>query len=87
MFVQWVTSYYISYSLDGANWVDIPTLYSGNVDQYTKKTNNLPPNMVARYVRLRPQAWLHHIALRFDVTGCAAPSKFSSDRSVKAVSL
>ena len=77
MYVQWVTSYYISYSQDGTNWVDIPTLYSGNVDQYTKKTNNLPPNTVARYVRLRPQAYREHISLRFDVTGCVAPSKIS----------
>ena len=85
VFVQWVTSYYISYSLDGANWVDIPTLYSGNVDQYTKKTNNLPPNMVARYVRLRPQAYREHISLRFDVTGCPVQSKASSNKRVTVV--
>ena len=76
-FVQWVTSYYISYSLDGANWVHIPTLYAGNVDQYTKKTNNLPPNTDARYVRLRPQTYREHISLRFDVTGCAMSRKCS----------
>ena len=87
MYTQRVTSYYISYSLDGTNWVDIPTLYSGNVDQFTKKTNNLPPNTVARYVRLRPQTWLNHMSLRFDVTGCALPSKISADTSVKAVRL
>ena len=81
-FALWVKSYYISYSQDGTNWVDIPTLYSGNVDQFTKKTNNLPANTVTRYVRLRPQTWHHHISLRFDVTGCAAPSKISADRCV-----
>ena len=74
---QWVTSYYISYSQDGANWVQIPTLYSGNVDQFTKKTNNRPANTDARYVRLRPQSYREHISLRFDVTGCVAPSKIS----------
>ena len=87
VYVQRVTTYYISYSQDGTNWVDIPTLYSGNVDQFTKKTNDLPPNTVARFVRLRPQTWHNHIALRFDVVGCAVPSKISADTSVKAVRL
>ena len=82
LYVQRVTSYYISYSQDGTNWVDLPTLYSGNVDQFTKKTNNLPPNTDARYVRMRPQTWQFLIALRFDVTGCVAPSKISPDRLV-----
>ena len=85
MYVQWVTSYYISYSQDGTNWVDIPTLYSGNVDQYTKKTNNLPPDTVARYVRLRPQGYRGHISLRFDVTGCTVQSKVSSNKRVTVV--
>ena len=87
MYMQRVTSYYISHSLDGTNWVDLPILYTGNVDQYTKKTNNLPANTVARYVRLRPQTWFHHIALRFDVTGCALSGKILADTSVKAVRL
>ena len=73
--MQRVTSYYISYSSDYTYWVYLPTLYIGNSDQFTTKTNNLPPNTVARFVRLRPQAWHHHIALRFDVVGCAVPSK------------
>ena len=67
---QRVTSYYISYSQDGTNWVDIPTLYSGNVDQFTKKTNNLPANTDARYVRLRPNDWETYISMRWEVTGC-----------------
>ena len=75
VYMQRVTSYYISYSSDYTYWVYLPTLYIGNSDQFTKKTNNLPPNTVARFVRLRPQAWYHHIALRFDVVGCAVPSK------------
>ena len=68
---QWVKSYYISYSHDRMNWVNIPTLYSGNVDQDTEKTNNLPPNIVARYVRLRPNTWNQAIAMRWEVAGCS----------------
>ena len=87
MYLQRVTSYYISYSQDATFWVDIPTLYSGNVDQFTKKTNKLPPNTDATHVRLRPHTWLNQIALRFDITGCALPGKILADTSVKAVRL
>ena len=74
---QWVTSYYVSYSQDGTDWTDIPTLYSGNVDQESKVTNRLPANTLARYVRLRPHQWNNGIALRFDATGCAVARKLS----------
>ena len=67
---QWVKSYHVSYSQDGTNWVDIPTLYSGNTDRDTKKSNNLPPDTAARFVRLRPNEWETHISMRWEVTGC-----------------
>ena len=70
-----VTSYYVSYSQDGANWMDIATLYDGNVDSDTKRTNYLPAFTEARFLRLRPHAWSTQIAMRFDVTGCKVTSK------------
>ena len=72
---QWVTSYYVSHSRDSSSWVHIPTLYDGNSDKDTKKTNNLPTNTEARYVRLRIQSWHNTISLRFDVTGCPIVGK------------
>ena len=70
-YTQWVTSYYVSYSQDGTRWETISTLFVGNNDQSTKKTNLLPGNIMARYIRLLPNSWNLHIAMRFDVTGCA----------------
>ena len=68
---QWVKSYYASYSQDGLGWETISTPFEGNNDQNTKKTNLLPDNIVARYIRLLPNSWNTRIAMRFDVTGCA----------------
>ena len=72
---QRVTSYFVSYSQDGTRWVNIPTLYDGNTDSNTKVANILPDNIEARYVRLRPNTWIRHISMRFDVTGCAVHGK------------
>ena len=70
---QWVTSYYVSYSQDGTRWETISTPFEGNDDQNTMKTNLLPDDIVARYIRLLPISWEGHISMRFDVTGCAVP--------------
>ena len=66
-----MTSYYVSHSQDGTSWEEISTLFEANEDSYAKKTNRLPDNIVARYIRLRPNSWNTRIAMRFDVTGCA----------------
>ena len=76
-FGQWVTSYHVSYSPDGSDWVDLSMPYSGNVDQDSKVTNRLPANTLARHVRLRPNGWQDSIAMRFTVTGCGAIRKIS----------
>ena len=68
-----VTSYYISYKLDGdgAEWQDIDTLFTGNDDQGTIVTHQLPSSgITARYVRLRPETWVGHISLRWNLDGC-----------------
>ena len=69
--LQWVTSYYVSYSQDGTNWEEIPTLFEANKNRKTKKTNLLPDTIEARYIRLSPNSWVSRIAMRFEVTGCA----------------
>ena len=72
---QWVKSYYVSYSQDGTNWTNISELYTGNDDRNTKKMNNLPEHIEARYIRLLPNSWKNHKSMRFDVTGCALHGK------------
>ena len=68
---HWVTSYYVSYSQDGIRWEAISTLFEANEDRDTKKTNLLPDNIEARFIRLLPNSWNTRIAMRFEVTGCA----------------
>ena len=70
---QWVSSYYVSYSQDGKRWEAISTPFEGNNDRDTKKTNLLPDNILAKYIRLSPISWSNHICMRFDVTGCVVP--------------
>ena len=66
-----MTSYYVSFSQIGTMWETISTPFEANNDQNTKKTNLLPDNIVARYIRLLPISWREHISMRFDVTGFA----------------
>ena len=66
-----MTSYYVSYSQDGTSWEEMSTLFVANEDRDTKRTNLLPDNIEARYIRLSPNSWNTQIAMRFDVTGCA----------------
>ena len=77
-FLQWVTSYNVSYSQSESVWVDIPTQYSRNVNDDTHVTEFLPGNTLARYVRLWPQDWQDTVAMRFKVTGCAVRRRLSS---------
>ena len=67
----WVTAYFVSYSQDGTSWVKISTLFMANEDTTTKRTNRLPDNINARFIRLSPETRKVFICMRFDVTGCA----------------
>ncbi|HOX27081.1 MAG TPA: discoidin domain-containing protein [Candidatus Krumholzibacteria bacterium] len=71
---QWVTSYSLSYSLDGANWTDCldasgSRTFRGNADTQTEVRHTLSPPIVARYVRFHPAAWNKHITMRVEVYG------------------
>ena len=67
----YVTSYYVSYMSDGASaWVEVPTLFTANSDADTLVTNELPPVVVARNIRIRPWTWSNdRIILRWEVNG------------------
>ena len=67
---DWVTSYNVSYSQDGIMWEEMSIIFEANEDRDTKKTNLLPDNFEARYIRLLPNSWNTRITMRFDVTGC-----------------
>ena len=65
------TERYVSYMSDGASaWVDVPTLFTANSDATTLVTNELPPVVVARNIRIRPWTWNDdRIVLRWELNG------------------
>ncbi|XP_072674268.1 coagulation factor VIII isoform X1 [Canis lupus baileyi] len=72
---MYVKEFLISSSQDGHNWTLFlqngkVKVFQGNRDSSTPVRNALEPPLVARYVRLHPQSWAHHIALRLEVLGC-----------------
>ncbi|KAM8896703.1 coagulation factor VIII isoform 5-T5 [Lycaon pictus] len=72
---MYVKEFLISSSQDGHNWTLFlqngkVKVFQGNRDSSTPVRNALEPPLLARYVRLHPQSWAHHIALRLEVLGC-----------------
>ncbi|KAK3611483.1 hypothetical protein CHS0354_039095 [Potamilus streckersoni] len=78
---QWVTTYTVSYSMDGQTWQDykdvgasVSKLFQGNYDQNTPVIGAFDREILARYVRINPKTWYNTIALRFDLLSCYGPS-------------
>ncbi|XP_019644113.1 PREDICTED: lactadherin-like [Branchiostoma belcheri] len=73
---QWVKSYKLHYSADGANWTTYidsdgtEMVFTGNTDNTTPVTNLLDTPIDARYVRFYPQSWQGAISLRVEILGC-----------------
>ncbi|XP_031562905.1 uncharacterized protein LOC116298543 [Actinia tenebrosa] len=78
---QWVTSYALEYSLDGADFKTYriagkQKIFAANRDQHTVVSNSLPAAIYARYVRLRPLTWYRRISMRVEVYGCTSGPDF-----------
>ncbi|KAK3242452.1 hypothetical protein CYMTET_47857 [Cymbomonas tetramitiformis] len=81
---EWVTSYRVTYSLDGVTWSDYNNgaSFTGNTDSNTKVTNSLTSasgsrqsqmldGLEARYLRILPLTWHNHISMRAGVVLCS----------------
>lgn len=71
---QWVTAYYLSYSLDGADWQYLeeggkPVLLAGNIDYATEVRIDLKAAIRARFLRFHPHRWNDHITMRVEAYG------------------
>nr|WFD50011.1 nectin variant 3 [Paracentrotus lividus] len=75
---QWVTSYKIACSSDGATFDTVQgictnaaadRIFTANTDRNTIVTNSLPVPQVCRFVRLLPATWNSHISLRMELYG------------------
>jgi len=79
---QWVTSYTVQYSVDGASYLDVNNgaMFIGNIDTSTIRVNTFPEAVQARYIRIRPQTWNGWVSMRCDVmvragvSGCGGES-------------
>ncbi|KAM6108664.1 discoidin, CUB and LCCL domain-containing protein 1-like [Pterocles gutturalis] len=73
----YVTSYRVSSSRDGKNWRPYrgsggqeDKVFEGNADSHGEVSNAFIPPIVARYLRVTPQSWHQHVALKVALEGC-----------------
>eukprot|EP00413_Alexandrium_margalefii_P010735 CAMPEP_0204526794 /NCGR_PEP_ID=MMETSP0661-20131031/8628_1 /ASSEMBLY_ACC=CAM_ASM_000606 /TAXON_ID=109239 /ORGANISM="Alexandrium margalefi, Strain AMGDE01CS-322" /LENGTH=625 /DNA_ID=CAMNT_0051532655 /DNA_START=30 /DNA_END=1905 /DNA_ORIENTATION=- len=66
-YMQWVSSYKVSYSTDGINYTDLHDIFAGNTNCDDKVTNLFGRRVDARFVRFYPQTWSRHISMRAGV--------------------
>ena len=64
---QYVTSYTVSYSLDGNSWSEAPGTYDGHGTDIKEHIFSGGKSVRARYVRVIVKTWSGHISLRADV--------------------
>ncbi|XP_031550738.1 LOW QUALITY PROTEIN: EGF-like repeat and discoidin I-like domain-containing protein 3, partial [Actinia tenebrosa] len=73
---QWITSYRLSYGLDGKHWnlhrhqEGKIRVFSGNADRNSIVIHKLFNPFQARYVRFLPKTWHGSAAMRVEVYGC-----------------
>ncbi|XP_015751542.1 PREDICTED: lactadherin-like [Acropora digitifera] len=73
---QWVTSYKLLFSSDGANWNEyqndgVVKVFTANSDRGTIVSHKLSPRISARYVRFSVLSWHGYISMRVELYGCA----------------
>jgi len=74
---QWVKLYKVSVSNDGTTWqnVDCGRLFDGNKDRNTRVRQLFSKPIQARYIRIHPMRWHHHISMRAGVIICETKCK------------
>lgn len=79
---QWVTKYYLSWSLDGKKWEsNLDLILEANTDRDSHIIRKLEHPLICKSLRIHPVEWHEHISMRFDVK--AAPVKSESIRFEK----
>jgi hypothetical protein len=63
---QWVTQFKAKWSADGRTWHDVEdgVEYAANFDRYTPVKTYWAEPVEARYIRILPTLWHHHISMR-----------------------
>ncbi|XP_075797363.1 coagulation factor VIII isoform X3 [Pelodiscus sinensis] len=78
---MFVKEFAVSSSQDGSHWTPVlqdgkEKVFQGNQDHLSTVVNTLDPPLFARYLRIRPRRWHHHIALRTEFLGCEAQQTY-----------
>ncbi|XP_044163573.1 lactadherin-like [Acropora millepora] len=73
---QWVTSYKLLFSSDGAKWNEyqnngVVKVFTANSDRGTIVSHKLSPRISTRYVRFSVMSWHDWISMRVELYGCA----------------
>ncbi|XP_070980311.1 neuropilin-2-like isoform X1 [Oncorhynchus clarkii lewisi] len=71
----YVTTFKLEVSTNGEDWMVYRygknhKIFNANTDSTEVVLNRIPQPVLARFVRIRPQAWKTGIALRFELYGC-----------------
>ncbi|XP_015747560.1 PREDICTED: lactadherin-like [Acropora digitifera] len=71
VYFQWVTSYKLLFSSDGANWNEYQNVFTANSDRGTIVSHKLSARISSRYVRFSALSWHDHISMRVELYGCS----------------
>ncbi|EDO45371.1 predicted protein, partial [Nematostella vectensis] len=74
---QWVKSYRVEFGNDGRRFwpyrqgrlIDLLQVFAGNFDRNTVVTRLFKPAIRARFIRINPRSWYHHISMRLEFYG------------------
>ncbi|XP_031549039.1 uncharacterized protein LOC116286593 [Actinia tenebrosa] len=77
---HWVTSYTLSHSMDGNNWIQykesgVEKVFTGNNDRTTNVYHLLNKSINATFLRFHPKTWNVEICMRVEAYGCDAFSQ------------
>ena len=70
---QRVTQYTVQHSMDGITFTEVAAVFEGNTDRSTQVFATLPEPVLARYVRVVPQACVARCAMRAAVMEVDCP--------------
>jgi len=72
---EWVTSYTVKASHDGATWTDVGcgTEFEGNTNRQMKVKNLLHRPIIAQYLRIYPESWHGGMCMRAGFILCEKP--------------
>ncbi|XP_022790788.1 protein sidekick-2-like, partial [Stylophora pistillata] len=74
-YLMWVTSYSLSYSLNGIDFAlyepdGSPRVFNANVDYNTTVYHTINPIIFTRYIRVLPKTWHHYVSMRVEFYEC-----------------